>query len=74
MAHDVDAKSMPFQRNAAQLILIVNERAHRAAMPVLPQRLLYTLVTADPGPALPSYDMDAAFMSSQPHESGIHAV
>jgi hypothetical protein len=26
-----------------------------------------------PGPA-PGYDMDAAFMSSQQHEGGIHAV
>jgi hypothetical protein len=31
-------------------------------------------VTADPGPALSSYDVDAAFMSFQPHESGIHAL
>jgi hypothetical protein len=31
-------------------------------------------VTADPGPALPSYDVNAAFMAFQPHESGIHAV
>ena len=31
-------------------------------------------VTADPRPAIPSYDMNAAFMSFQAHESGIHAV
>jgi hypothetical protein len=27
-----------------------------------------------PGPAISSYDLNAAFMSSQPHEGGIHAV
>jgi hypothetical protein len=31
-------------------------------------------VTADPGWALSSYGMDAAFTSFQPRESGIHAV
>jgi hypothetical protein len=31
-------------------------------------------VTADPGPAIPSYDVDAAFMLFQQHESGIHAL
>jgi hypothetical protein len=41
---------------------------------VVPQSLLYAPVTADPGPALSSYDLNAAFMSFQPHESGIHAV
>ena len=45
------------------LILIVNGRAHRAAVPVVPQSLSCTPVTADPGPALSSYDMNAAFMS-----------
>ena len=46
-------------------------------MPVVPvvlQSLLYAPVTADPGPAFPSYDVNAAFMSFQPHESGIHVV
>ena len=60
--------------NAAQLILIVNGRARRAAVPAVPQSLLRTPVTADPRPAIPSYDMNAAFMSFQAHESGIHAV
>jgi hypothetical protein len=31
-------------------------------------------VTADPGPAPSSYDVNAAFMSFEQHESGIHAV
>jgi hypothetical protein len=44
------------------------------AVPVVPQSLLRTAVTADTGPAASSYDMNAAFMSFQPHESGIHAV
>ena len=49
--------------------------ARRAAVPVVLQSLAPAPVTADPGPALSSYDiMNAAFMSSQPHESGIHAV
>jgi hypothetical protein len=55
----------------------VNGRAHQAAVPVVPvvpQSLLRTSVTADPGPAVPSYDVNAAFMSFQPHESGLHAV
>jgi hypothetical protein len=54
--------------------LIVNGRPHRAAVPVVPRSLLCLPVTAGPGPAIPSYDLNAAFMSSQPHESGIHAV
>jgi hypothetical protein len=49
-------------------------RARRAAVPVVPQSLLCPPVTADPGPPLSSYGMNAAFMSFQPHESGIHAV
>ena len=43
-------------------------------VPVVPQSLPHTSVTADPGPAVPSYDLNAAFMSFQPHESGVHAV
>jgi hypothetical protein len=43
----------------------VDGRAHRAAVPVVPQSLLRTSVTADPGPALSSYDVNAAFMSLQ---------
>jgi hypothetical protein len=54
--------------------LIVNGLAHRSAMPVVLQGLLCAPVTPDPGPAISSYDVNAAFMSSQPHESGIHAV
>jgi hypothetical protein len=27
-----------------------------------------------PGPPIPPYDVNAAFMSSQQHEGGIHAV
>jgi hypothetical protein len=41
---------------------------------MVPQSLSCTPVTADPGPAAPSYDVNAAFMSFQPHEGGIHAV
>ena len=48
----------------------------RAVVPVVPQSLSSTPVTAGTGPALHSYDriMNAAFMSSQAHERGIHAV
>jgi hypothetical protein len=56
------------------VFLIVSGRARRAAVPVVPQSLSPTPVTADPGRALPSYDVNAAFTSSQPHEGGIHAV
>jgi hypothetical protein len=31
-------------------------------------------VTAGTGPAISSYDLNAAFMSFEPHESGVHAV
>jgi hypothetical protein len=41
---------MLFQRDAAELILIVNGRARPDAVPVVPQSLLRTPVTADPGP------------------------
>jgi hypothetical protein len=41
---------------------------------VVPQSLPPTPVTADPGPALSSYDMNAAFMPFQRHERGIHAL
>jgi hypothetical protein len=57
--------------------LIVNGRAYRAAVPVVPvvpQSLSYTPVTVDPGPVLPSYSVNAAFMSFEQHGSGIHAV
>ena len=40
--------------------------AHRATVPVVPQSLSRTPVTADPGPALPSYDLNAAFMAFHP--------
>jgi hypothetical protein len=43
-------------------------------VPVVPQSLSPTPVTADLGPAPSLYDMNAAFMSFQPHDSGIHAV
>ena len=55
-------------------IAIVNGRAHRAAVPVVPQRLPYAPVTADTGPGPAWYDMNAAFMSYQQHELGNHAV
>jgi hypothetical protein len=55
------------------LILIVNGRGRRDAVPVVPQSLSCAPVTAGTGPAVPSYDVNAAFMSFQPHESGIHA-
>jgi hypothetical protein len=48
--------------------------ARRAAVPVVPQSLSCTPVTAGTGPAISSYDVDAAFMSFQPREGGIHAV
>jgi hypothetical protein len=65
---------MPLEHNAAELVLIVSGRAHRAAVPVVPQSFLYTPVTADPSPAIRSYGLNAAFMSFQPRDSGIHAV
>jgi hypothetical protein len=43
-------------------------------VPVVPQSLSCATVTTDAGSAGPFYDMNAAFMSFQPHESGIHAV
>jgi hypothetical protein len=55
-------------------LLIVNGRACRAAVPVVPQSLLCPPVTPDPGPALSSYGVNAAFMLFQPRESGIHVV
>src|ERR1700749_3332494 len=64
---------MMFKRNAVQLKLIVNGRGRRAAVPVVPQSLSRTLVTARYRPGTPSYGVNAAFMSFQPHESGIHA-
>jgi hypothetical protein len=57
---------MPHPRrywNAMPFILIVNGRGHRAAVPVVPQSLLYAAVTAATGPVNSSYDVDAAFMS-----------
>jgi hypothetical protein len=41
----------------------VNGRAHRAALPVMPQSLLPAAVAADTEPVASSFDMDAAFMS-----------
>ena len=73
----MDVASLSLEHDAAQLIFIVNGCARRAAVPVVPvvpQSLSRTAVTADSGAALSSYDMNAAFMSFQPHESGIHAV
>jgi hypothetical protein len=73
----LDAAAMLFRGNAAWLIFIVNGRGRRAAVPVVPRSLSFPPVTADPGAAPSSYDMNAAFMSFQsfqPHESGIHAL
>ena len=65
---------MPLERNVTELILIVNGRTRREEVPVVPQSLSCPPVTPDSGPALSFNDMNAAFMSFQPHESGIHAV
>jgi hypothetical protein len=65
---------MLLERNVACSILIVIGRAHRAAVPVVPQSLLCAPVTADPGSGMFFIDMNAAFMSFQQHGSGIHAV
>jgi hypothetical protein len=54
--------------------LLVNWRARRAAVPVVPQNLLCTPATADPRPVGLFNGMNAAFMSFQPHERGIHAL
>jgi hypothetical protein len=40
---------------------------------MVPQSLSSTPVTPDPGPALSFNDMNAAFMSFQPRESGMGA-
>jgi hypothetical protein len=45
-----------------------------AAVSMVPQRLRRTAVTAGTRPACPSYDVDAAFMSFNVHERGIHAL
>ena len=65
---------MPLEHNDAELVLIVSGRAHRAAVPVVPQSFLCPTVTADPSLAIPSYDLNAAFILFQPREGGIHAV
>jgi hypothetical protein len=69
---------MSLERNAGQLIVIVNGRGRRAAVPavpVVPQSLSCTPVTrADPGPALSSYGMNAAFMSFQPNARNLRDV
>jgi hypothetical protein len=54
--------------------LILNGRGRQAVVPVVPQSLSSAPVTAGTGPALSSYDRNAAFMSFHPRESGIHAV
>jgi hypothetical protein len=51
-----------FKRNAP---LNLNGHGHPAAVPVVPQSLLKAAVTADTGSVASSYDMSAAFMSSQ---------
>jgi hypothetical protein len=53
---------------------MLSGRAHGPAVPVVPQSLLRTPVTADTLPAYSSYDLNAAFMPFQQHEGGIHAV
>jgi hypothetical protein len=59
---------MSLEHDAAQFVFIVNGRARRAAVPVVPQSLSCTPVTADSGAALSSYDReDAAFMSFREH-------
>jgi hypothetical protein len=54
--------------------LILSGGARHAAVPVVPQSLLRAGVTADTGQVTSLYDVNAAFMSFQLHESGIHAV
>jgi hypothetical protein len=57
--------------------LIVNGAWSSGAVPVVPvvpQSLSCAPVTAGTAPAISSYDLNAAFMSFEPHESGIHAV
>jgi hypothetical protein len=43
-------------------------------VPVVPQSPLLPAVTVGTGPAACLYSVDAAFMSCQLHERGIHAV
>jgi hypothetical protein len=62
------------ERNALSFFDLERAWSSSAVVPVVPQSLSCTAVTAGTGPAICSYDMNAAFMSSQPHESGIHAV
>jgi hypothetical protein len=77
---------MLLQGNAAEPILTVNGRARRPVVPVpvpvvpvlvvlvVPQGTSCPPVTAGTSAALSSYGVNAAFMSFQPRESGIHAV
>jgi hypothetical protein len=52
----------------------VDGRARRTVVPVVLQGLLCAAVTPTPAAVFSSYDVNAAFMSFQPRESGIHAV
>jgi len=70
----MDAAFMSLERNAAELVLIMNGRRDRDAVSVVPQGLQRAAVAPGSGPAVRSYDMDAAFMSFQLHGSGNHAV
>ena len=66
---------MLLERSAAELILIVNGRGRRAVVPVVP--VVPLVCSRDRrSPAWHSLHttVNAAFMSFQPHESGIHAV
>ena len=65
---------MLLQRYAGQPILLVNGRRGRGVVSVVPQSLRCAAVACGTGPAGGSYDMNAAFMSSQQHGSGNHAV
>jgi hypothetical protein len=52
------------ERNAAELIVIVNGRGRQAAVPVVPVvPLVYSRDRRSPARPSPSYDVNAAFMS-----------
>ena len=62
------------RRNAGQLVLIVNGRAGRAAVSVVPEALRCAAGVPDTGLAAGSYCMAASFMLFWRHGWDIHAV
>ena len=74
-SNSMDAASMLLERSAGQLIFNL-ERAWSSGggAGVLADSLVRCRDCSGPAGHLNFHDMNAAFMSSQPHERGIHAV